>query len=187
MSPGLVACFSGNMGSGKSSLSHVLAQALQWRRAGFGDYIRTRVREHGGNPNSREALQDLGQKLVESDPDGFCLAVLASGGFSPDVDLLLEGIRHVEIYRRVQRLVAPSRTVLIHLSVEEVEARRRIASRDGSNDDLERARAHRVEADVQTSLPAIADLIVNAAPSVEAIAGEILRAIGSWRYSMEDE
>jgi dephospho-CoA kinase len=183
MSPGLVACFSGHIGSGKSSVTHVLAQALQWKRAGFGDYVRTRVREQGGNPDSREALQDLGQKLVESDPDAFCRAVLTSGGFSPGENFLLDGIRHVDIYRRVQRLVAPSRTVLIHLSVDEVKARRRVASRDGSVDDLERARAHRVEADVQESLPAIADLIVDAAPTVDGVAAEILNAIRRWRHS----
>jgi AAA domain len=186
MSSGLVACFSGHIGSGKSSVTRALETALGWKRAGFGDYVRARVREQGGNPDCREALQDLGQELVERDPDAFCRAVLGSGGFSAGDNFLLDGIRHVEIYRRVRRLVAPSRTILIHLAINQAEAHRRVAERDGLKADLERARAHRVEADVQTSLPTMADLIVNAAPAVEAVTEEILHAITRWRSSTED-
>src|SRR5262245_27171978 len=143
MTPGFVLCFSGSIGAGKSSLTHVLANALHWSRAGFGDYIRERVRERGGNPNSRQELQDLGQWLVESDPNALCQAVLASVGFVPGGNLLLDGLRHFDIHSRIKRLVAPSLAILLHLSIDGAEAQKRAEARDGVGQDFERARAHR--------------------------------------------
>lgn len=176
---GVVACFSGSIGAGKSSVTHVLADALQWRRAGFGDCLRARILRMGGNPDSRQELQDLGQQLVESDPDAFCREVLASGEFTPGGNLLLDGMRHVDIYRRVQRLVAPSHAVLLHLSIDAAAARKRVQSRDGNIGDLDRARTHRVEAELAASLPSIADRVIDAMPSVHEISDHVLTVLAA--------
>jgi cytidylate kinase len=37
----LLLCFSGQIGSGKSSASIAVAEALGWKRTGFGDYLRS--------------------------------------------------------------------------------------------------------------------------------------------------
>jgi thymidylate kinase len=185
VSTGLVVCFSGSIGAGKSSITHLLADALQWPRAGFGDFVREHTRGRGGNPDSRQELQDAGQRLVESDPDGFCRAVLASGGFTPGQNMLLDGIRHLDIYRRVQRLTVPSATVLLHLSIDNAEAQRRVEARDGGTADLARARAHRVESELTESLPNAADRIVDARPSVGVIAGEVLTVLSEFGASAE--
>ena len=58
---------------------------------------------------TREQLQDLGQSLVEADPDAFCRNVLANAGFVPGGNILLDGIRHVDVQRRVASIVKPSR------------------------------------------------------------------------------
>ena len=79
----LLICFSGQIGSGKTSVSAAVAEALGWRRTGFGDYLRSEIERLGGDPSSRQALQDLGQKLVDEDPTAFCREVLLAGGFRP--------------------------------------------------------------------------------------------------------
>ena len=81
MNAGLVICFSGRIGSGKSSVTKALANALHWRRASFGDYVRARVAEQGGDPASREDLQNLGQALVEANPEAFAVAVIHAAGY----------------------------------------------------------------------------------------------------------
>src|SRR3982751_2032964 len=85
---GIVVSFAGRIGSGKSSVSNVLAEALGWPRAGFGDYLRDELRRRGGDMASRQALQDLGQSFVEVDPEAFCRSVLGRvcKGFQPESD-----------------------------------------------------------------------------------------------------
>ncbi len=173
---GFVACFSGSIGAGKSSIAHILSDALEWPRSGFDDFLRQQLRDRGGNPDSRQELQDLGQSLVDADPDRFCRDVLASVGFTPGGNLLLDGLRHVDIYKRVQRLVAPSSTFLLHLRIDDVEAQKRVETRDGGSADFARARSHRVEAELVVSLPNIADRIVDARPSVALVADNVLTA-----------
>jgi dephospho-CoA kinase len=102
MGAGLVVCFSRRIGSGKSSVTQTLANALRWPRASFGDYVRARVADRGGDPSSRKELQNLGQMLVETDPSGFAAAVLQARGYKRGADLLVDGIRHVAIKRRLR-------------------------------------------------------------------------------------
>lgn len=177
MGTGLVICFSGRIGSGKTSITEALAKALAWPRAGFGDYLRTLVAEQGADPDSREALQNLGQTLVDSDPDGFCRSVLHSVSFRPGGDLVLDGIRHVDVLSRIRGLVAPSHTFLIHLAVDDASARQRTENRPGSILDMARAEAHRVEADLRTFLPAVADRTVDGTAPLSVVLSACLIAI----------
>jgi hypothetical protein len=75
---------------------------------------------------TREQLQDLGQSLVTADPDQFCRNILCLGGFVPGGNILLDGIRHVDIQRRIVRLVEPSRAILIHLAADDELVERRV-------------------------------------------------------------
>jgi len=180
MSSGLVVCFSGRIGSGKTSITQILSSTLGWARAGFGDYLRALIAREGGDPSSRQALQDLGQNLVDADSEGFCLAVLKSANFQPGGDLLLDGIRHVDIKNRVNRLVAPSRAILIHLTLDECELLKRVESRPQGSIDLAHAEKHRVESELITSLPQVADRVVDASPSIHALAGNLLSVIAEF-------
>jgi AAA domain len=177
MTDRLVVCLSGRIGSGKTSISQVLSAALQWRRSGFGEYVRLQVRERGGDPESRQALQDLGLELVSADPDAFCRAVLEMGDFLPGGTLILDGIRHADIFSRVARLVAPSRAVLFHLAVEDAEATRRVKARTDAAD-LTRAESHPVESEVVQSLPSSANYVLDGSKPVKEIAAQILDLLG---------
>jgi hypothetical protein len=117
------------------------------------------------------------QMLVETDPDRFCREVLEFGMFTPGGSLLLDGIRHVDIYRRGQRLVEPSSIVLVHLSVDEAEAQRRVEARDGGGADLARVRTHRVESGLADLLPQLADRLIDASAPVAVIADQVLATL----------
>ena len=111
----MLVCFSGQISSGKSSVSNAVARALGWRRAGFRDYLRAEIKHMGGDPTSRRALQNLGQQRVESGPEGSCRAVLSSGGLTPGDDFVIDGLRHLKLLQILAGLALPlddSRPVL---------------------------------------------------------------------------
>ena len=163
MTSGTVACFAGKTGSGKTSVTKALAEYLNWRRVGFGDYVRAELARRGGNPDVGQELQDLGQLLVDSDPVSLCRAVLGSADFRPGDDALVDGIRHATIHQAIVEFVRPSRTCLIYLSAaDDVRGLRAI---ERGRAETGRDETHRVEAEVATLLPSIADAIVDATAS----------------------
>jgi AAA domain len=168
---GLVVSFSGRMASGKTHITRVLADALQWPRASFGEYLRAALAKQGNHRPSRETLQDFGQTLVTRDPDQFCRDVLGGAGFAPGDNLLLDGIRHVDIQWRVAKFVAPSRTFLIYLAAEDDVLAQRGRERGVSQTEFRRAQDHEVEQDLATSLPRIADVVIDAGqPTAQVLA-----------------
>lgn len=176
----MLVCFSGQIGSGKSSVCTAIAEALGWSYAGFGDYLRAEIGRAGGDPTSREALQDLGQRLVEADAEGFCRSVLASGGFKDGKNFLLDGVRHVDIFRILTRIVAPSSARLLFLSADEIQRLDRIAERPDKSD-FTRAVGHQVEAELDNDLPAQADAIIDASQSFQDVVLACLAAIKKWQ------
>lgn len=161
-------------------MSAAVATALGWRRTGFGDYLRERITAEGGDPTSREALQDLGQSLVECDPEGFCRSVLAAGGFRAGDAFLIDGVRHVSIYRILAEIAFPSSTRLLFLSADESLRVGRIANRSDS-DDFDRAAGHKVEAELRDDLPTIADGIIDASQAFDTVVGACVESIKQWR------
>jgi dephospho-CoA kinase len=178
MNTGIVISFSGRIASGKTQITHVLAKSLGWPRAGFSDYLRTLLVENG-TATSREALQNLGQSLVTADPDKFCRDVLAQGPFVPGGNLLLDGIRHADIQRRIEEMVRPSRAILIHLAAEDDIVAQRLRQRGTSEQEAERADRHQVERELRESLPELADFIVDTGQPVESVVLECLAILNN--------
>ena len=175
----LLLCFSGQIGSGKSSVSSAVAEALGWRRTGFGDYLRSEI-TLGGDQCSREALQDLGQSRVDDDPSGFCRDVLAFGGFRPGDDFVVDGIRHIGVFEILSTLSAPTRARLIFLDAADATRIVRVDKRpDGQ--DFARAASHRVESELQDALPQRADALVSAAKPLQRVVGDCLDLVRRWR------
>ena len=177
---GLVIAFAGEIGSGKSSISKMLETALGWPRVGFGDYLRVEVRRSGGNPNCREALQELGQSLVDAHPESFCRSVLRMVNFRPGGDLLVDGIRHVNIQVIMQRIVLPSETKLVYLSADSNTRYERIRDRNDGQSDFARASQHRVEGEAKNCLTLVADAIVDTRIGAEDPFEVCLRLVRSW-------
>ena len=176
----LLICFSGKIGSGKSAVSRAVAQVLRCEHCSFGDYLRDAIGWSGGDPTCRKTLQDLGEKLVRKNPESFCRAVLATGGFTPKNDFVLDGLRHAIILQILRRVARPSTVRLIFLDVSKEARDARIKGREDSKD-LDRASAHCVESELQESLPTYADIVVNADQPFEDVVTHCLEAIESWR------
>lgn len=176
----LLLCFSGQIGSGKSSVSTAVAETLGWSRTGFGDYLRAEIMRLGGDPSSREALQDLGKKRVEEDAGAFCRDVLTSGGFRPGDDFVIDGIRHVEIFDILLTQAFPSTARLVFLSAQEANRMARVEGRT-DHPDFVRASSHPVEAELKDGLPSRADAIVNADQPFESVVGDCVALVEGWR------
>jgi cytidylate kinase len=171
--------FAGHIGSGKSSVCHALAERLGWPRAGFGDYLRSELARQGREP-TREALQNVGQALVEADAESFCRAVLASSGFEPGRDFLVDGVRHVDIQRMLAHLAPPSIPKLIFLAADGASRLERVDSRADGRAVFVRAEAHRVESELRRELPALADANVDATQCFPSVVEQCLALIRGW-------
>jgi len=175
----LLVCFSGQIGSGKSSVSAAVAAALGWRRTGFGDYLRNQIARLGGDPNDRKALQDLGQKRVEDDPAAFCRDVLAAAGFQPGDHFVIDGIRHVAIFEILAAVGKPSQARLLFLGALETTRSARVQTRADAKD-LVRASTHAVEVELQYALPQRADAVVDADRPLDRVVADCLDWIWQW-------
>lgn len=83
-----------------------------------------------------------------------------SKGIDHENDLLVDGIRHGSICRLVVDLVKPSRTCLLYLSAADDIRAERTAVRGDVNSFS--AETHIVEADLVTTLPDMADAVIDA-------------------------
>lgn len=176
----LLLCFSGQIGSGKSSVSAAVATALGWRRVGFGDYLRNELAKRGGDPNDRKALQDFGQHRVASDAAAFCRDVLAAAEFIPGEDLIVDGIRHVVIFGILAQVSKPSEARLLFLGVPEAMRNTRVQSRADAQD-FGRASTHLVEVETQDALPTLADVLIDASRSFDEVVTDCLDWARRWR------
>lgn len=175
----LLLCFSGQIGSGKSSVSIAVADALGWKRTGFGDYLRAEIVHSGGHPGAREALQELGQSRVDADPVAFCRDVLDFGGFVADEGFVIDGIRHVGIYDVLVDLAAPASARLIFLQAGNITRAARVQPRS-DHEDLVRAELHRVEAELGNELPQRADAVINAELSFDEVVAACIDRAKTW-------
>jgi len=181
----LVLCFSGQIGSGKSSISMAVASTLGWARVGFGEYLRSEIERIGGDPEARKALQELGQARVQSNATKFCRDVLAFGGYVAGDNFVVDGIRHLEIYDILASIGAPSHTRLLFLEAQEKTRLSRIRVRDDMQDFM-RASVHPVEAELQNQLPDRADGVVDASQPFERVVSDCLKLAEVWRSELPD-
>lgn len=178
----LLVCFSGQIGSGKSSVSTTVADTLGWRRTGFGDFLRAEIKRSGGDPTSRQALQELGQQRVDSDPEAFCHDVLLAGGFRPGDNFVIDSVRHAGIFRILRRVAVPSISRLFFLQASDAARIARVGPRS-DHADFQRAAGHRVEAELQNALPEQADAVIDADRPFEEVVANCVAVIRSWQRS----
>jgi len=170
----IVLGFAGGIASGKSTLSIEVASSLGWERVSFGDYVRT-VAKHQGLGESREVLQAIGASLIDQGMPEFCTSVLAQANWTPGQPLVVDGIRHAEVISTLRRLVYPSELLLVFLAVNESIRKARLIERGLTKDEkLPQIEVHSTEAQVQTVLLGMADLIVDNTRTIKELVKEIL-------------
>ncbi|MFB2836539.1 AAA family ATPase [Floridanema evergladense] len=170
----IVVGFAGSIASGKSTLSIEVASSLEWQRVSFGDYVRT-VAQSQGLGDSREALQAVGASLINQGMEQFCKAVLAQVNWQPGQPLVVDGIRHAEIIPVLRQIVTPLDFRLVFVGVNESIREARLVERGLSDrQQWQLLEAHSTEAQVQTALPAMADLTVDGTRKIEDLVLEIV-------------
>jgi hypothetical protein len=158
--------FGGAALSGKSFLSLGIAERFGWKRASFGDYVRS-VAEGRGLAANRENLQAVGEELVAGDVQGFCSAVLTRAGWQPGSSAAIDGVRHMNVVNALRELVAPLPFLLVVARASQTTRTRRLNERKHSApgileaDTVARISAHSTEREALAVLPAAADLTVN--------------------------
>jgi dephospho-CoA kinase len=171
-----VFAFAGRMGSGKTTLTTALAEALGCRRASFGDYVRHVVNARGME-QTRENLQRIGTELLEQDRLAFCNRVLLYSGWKPGDALVLDGLRHAETIDLIRQLVCPLMLKIIYLEIDDDIRLKRLEARgEGEGEALVLAEAHSSERQVTSILAGQADLTIDSSEPVQ----ESVRRIVEW-------
>lgn len=169
-----VLAFSGGIASGKSALSEAIALSLGCPRVSFGGYMRAEAKRRGLTAD-RETLQAIGEELVAKDPDGLCRSLLAQSGWIPGSALVVDGVRHVDIADRLQRLSHPSGFRLVHIATDTTVRTDRLVRRGEKRERLGAFETHSTERDVHRGLPTRADLVIDGNRAIEAIIEEVAR------------
>lgn len=164
--------FSGRIGSGKSTISHAVADALGWTRASFGDYVREVARTRGCDVESREVLQEIGNSLIAQGWRGFCLDVLASASWLPGKPFIVDGIRHPEAVQHLTTIAQPLPFIHVHVAVDENIRLDRLKQRAAF--DNVAAESHSTESAVKDMLPSMAHYIVDGSQPLKDIVEVIL-------------
>jgi len=165
--------FSGQIGSGKTTVSQTVSQALQWPRASFGDFVRSVAISRGVAVESREILQEIGASLISKGWPEFCRDVLTAVGWERGSSIVVDGIRHAEAVQHLSEIVAPLPFILVHVNIDEQARNVRLLRRDGAAAQVE-VESHSTEAAVKTVLPEIANLSVTATQPIDQIMAEII-------------
>jgi dephospho-CoA kinase len=177
----VVLAFAGRMGSGKTTLTTAVAEALGCKRASFGDYVRHVVKTRGLE-QTRENLQTTGTELLEQDRPGFCSNVLRHSGWIPGEALVIDGLRHAETIDLIRRLVSPLRLRIVYLEIDDDTRLERLKARgEGEREALSLAEAHSSEQQVTSILAKRADLTIDCGDSVE----ESVRRVAEWVQNHE--
>lgn len=165
--------FVGKIGSGKSTVSTAVAEALGWPRTGFGDYVRALAAQKGLAVD-RQTLQRLGESLVNAGPAEFCRAVLDQANWEPGKSVVVDGIRHAAIVSALRETVAPVELLVVFVAVEDSLREARVQTRDGQNHaPLSLLDAHSTESDVDSLLSKMADLTIDGDRPAGVLASEI--------------
>jgi hypothetical protein len=164
---------SGRIDSGKSAVADLLSASLALPVLSFGAYVRSK-----SEPNaSREQLQDLGAKLLDSlGPSGLVDAVLEFNDLDSSQPAIWEGVRHRTVFAALRRAYLPGGICLIYLHPPEGE--RLARAREEAGDDVRLASWESHATEQIDDLAQEADLHV-AASTPAAAASEILTRLSS--------
>ena len=166
----MLIAIAGPIGSGKTTFSLALSEALGIPAFGFGDFVRSRA-EVAAQPRDRLALQVFGQTLVDAGPAAFMSEFLDWTGRSAADDLIADGLRHLEVWRAMQELSSKAGTgaYLIFLEISETLRATRLGQRGQPLSAVDAADRHSSERDSRNALREGADLVIDASESAERL------------------
>jgi dephospho-CoA kinase len=178
----MLIALAGPMGSGKSTVSRALAEKLNAKILGFGDYVRVCARELGLDPDDRTELQDLGQRLVVNDPVAFVRNAIQWAGYQHGKRIVLDGVRHEIVWDAIPSAIGienAERVLLIYLDVPADERTDRLRARGISDDAIVSFNAHPSESDLKQRLSPKADILLDSRQPLPILVATVLRSLES--------
>ena len=160
MKGAIVIC--GQIGSGKSTVSALLASKLSIQVVSFGKYIR-HMAESSSRSTTRSALQDLGDSLYQAmGASGLLKGALDVAGTGDSETIIFDGVRHTEVLKEIRQTAC--KTIAIYLDVgKEERYQRRRSQGDGSlsREQFEAIEGHAVESEIG-DLAEFCDFVIDA-------------------------
>lgn len=149
---------SGQSGVGKTYLARELAGVLKGAVVSFGSYVRAEALLRGKGTD-RVTLQELGQALIdEYGCERFVQQVFHFAGGQKNTRMVVDGVRHKEIWQAIQSVEPQS--VLIYLHCDEAQRVVRLMRRDQLDPTSAQAIVeHPMDKNI-VQLRAVADLII---------------------------
>lgn len=180
MKAAIVIC--GRIGSGKSTLAAMLASEPSIQVVSFGDYVR-QVAQRDGRPDTRSALQSLGDRLYQQlGASGLLQSTLETAGIDSDETVIFDGVRHIDVLSEIRRRAGETVAVYLDASPEVRYERRRSQGSVGlSPEEFEAIDGHIVEGEI-SALPELCDFVIDASQPLSLLQrdlpGELL-ALGA--------
>ncbi len=159
----------GEISSGKSTLAKKLASQLQIPKASFGGYLLHYCEKNNIPESLRGDLQDLGQSMIETDPDAFLKNVIKFS-LQNSTNAIFEGVRHHVILDAITEISDNCTVVFIDATYEQrlnrfLNREKEIDEGKNENDFL-KASSHPVELQVKELKP-LCSFIIASGDSIE--------------------
>lgn len=158
----LVLGVTGPSGSGKSTLCRSLCEHFDALHVSYGSYIRS-IAAARSLSDDLQTLQRLGLELYETLGAKLLTAkTLVFAGDDGSRNLVVDGIRHVDIWEACKELRPKGLFVYVDASDKELQAR--LTHRDGWDADyIKQVHGHRLEVQVRDQLLPLANVVVSSA------------------------
>jgi len=159
------------IGAGKSTLAQALGLLSGYRVFSFGQYVKQIALTQNTSVN-REALQDLGERLVANDPESFKQEAFSSIDFCAGI--IIDGLRHKSVLEQIRLLANQVPLIVVFIRTDDRIRTDRLAARGMSLEEIERAENHIMERFLEQALLPLADIVVDGAASPDSNAEAIL-------------
>jgi len=171
--PPAAVAISGPIGSGKTTITRLLAEWLGWPSAAYGDIVRD-VAAARGLPCDRGHLQETGAELIAGGWDQFTKLVLDRVRWAPGQPVIIDGVRHLGAIASLRRLTAPLLLLVAYLEIPPRAGLSRAHQRDEIPPGLA---GPCVSHPVERELPAVRAIASIVLPSTVTVPAEIAERI----------
>lgn len=175
---GVVIAFSGAIGSRRTELAGAVAEALDWPRVKFSDFVKEQIRAEGGDPEDRFLLQRVGQQFVQHRLREFVSGVLAmQPAWEADGNLVVDGLRHTEVRLELLNQIGDSSLFYVHVNVDPRRREEGASLRGIEQQVLYKHDQALTEAQISRILPAYADLTLDGAALISNNVAVVLEKV----------
>ena len=175
MKAAIVIC--GRIGSGKSTVSTMLASGLSIQVVSFGDYVRQMARR-GGRQANRSTLQNLGDCLYQRlGASGLLQGTLEVAGIANDATVIFDGVRHIDVLSAIRLRAGKTVAIYLDASPEVRYQRRRFQGHTSlSWQEFEAIDSHSVEGEI-SDLAELCDFVIDASQPLSFLHGNLPREL----------